>query len=110
MKKTVSFNLKNDLKKPLLKKSNSKNIRLRATKKGIFKHSGSVRIREKVSTGNINSAYNVMFQGKQFQLTSSIAAKKNFDYFKQFFFLLFQSMKMNSEKIGPFFGSNTTVF
>ena len=109
MKKTVSFNLKNDLKKPLLKKSNSKNIRLRATKKGIFKHSGSVRIREKVSTGNINSAYNVMFQGKQFQLTSSIAAKKNFDYFKQFFFLLFQSMKMNSEKIGPFLGFDPEV-
>ena len=53
---------------------------------------------------NINSAYNLMFKGKQFQFATRIAKKENHDYFKQFFFLLFQSMKMNSDKIAPFLG------
>ena len=55
---------------------------------------------------NINSAYNLMFKGKQFQFATRIAKKENHDYFKQFFFLLFQSMKMNSENIGNFLGFN----
>ena len=101
LKKFVTFDLKKDFKSSKLIDNNN---RLKGKKKGIFKRSTTVKIREKSISGNINSAYNIMFKGKQSQLTSSIATKKNFDYFKQFFFLLFQSMKMNSEKIGPFIG------
>ena len=45
-----------------------------------------------------------MFQGKQFQFPSRVANKKNVDYFKQFFFLLFQAMKINSDKVQLFLG------
>ena len=45
-----------------------------------------------------------MFKGNQFQLPSRIVNRTNFDYFKQFFFLLFQSMKMNSERFEMFLG------
>ena len=102
--KAVSFDIRNDLKNSLAKQK-SKNIRLRGAKKNNLRQSGSVKIRlNQKPSNNINSAYNVMFQGKQFQFPSRVAGKKNFDYFKQFFFLLFQSMKMNSDKIGPFLG------
>lgn len=100
MKKSVSYDIRNDLKKSL-KNSKSKNIR--GIKKQ-FKHLGSVKLRSNKNSNNINSAYNVMFQGRQFQFPTTIVSKQNFDYFKQFFFLLFQSMKMNSDKIGPFLG------
>ena len=102
--KAVSFDIRNDLKNSL-SKVKSKKIRLRGAKKNNLRQSGSVKIRlNQKPSNNINSAYNVMFQGKQFQFPSRVATKKNFDYFKQFFFLLFQSMKMNSDKIGPFLG------
>jgi hypothetical protein len=52
----------------------------------------------------INSAYNLMFKGRHFQYPTRIAVKDNRDYFKQFFFLLFQSMKLNSDNIGNFLG------
>ncbi len=101
MKKTVSEDNKIDLRNS---SKNAKKSNLRGAKK-TYRHLGSVKIRSnnKISN-NINSAYNVMFQGRQFQVPSRIASKRNFDYFKQFFFLLFQSMKMNSDKIGPFLG------
>ena len=103
-KKSVSFDIINNLHNSLAK-SKSKNIRLRGAKKNNLRQSGSVKIRlNQKSSNNINSAYNIMFQGKQFQFPSRVVSKKNFDYFKQFFFLLFQSMKMNSDKIGPFLG------
>ena len=47
-----------------------------------------------------------MFKGRQFQYPTRVANKDNHDYFKQFFFLLLQSMKMNSDKIGLFLGLN----
>ena len=101
--KKVAFS--NDIKADLknsLRKSKSKNIKLRGIMKNLM-HSGSVKIRyNKMNSNNINSAYNVMFQGRQFQFPSRIASKQNFDYFKQFFFLLFQAMKMNSDNISPF--------
>ena len=59
---------------------------------------------------NINSAYNVMFKGKHFQYPTRIASKDYRDYFKQFFFLLFQSMKMNSDNnIEIFLGKNPEI-
>lgn len=99
MMRSISEDIRNDLKNSLRepKKSN-----LKGKKK--YRHMGSVKIRSNKISNNINSAYNIMFQGKQFQVPSSIASKRQFDYFKQFFFLLFQSMKMNSDKIGPFLG------
>ena len=97
--KFISLDIGADLKSSL-RQAKSKNIRGRK-----FRHSGSVKIRfEKKPSNNINSAYDIMFKGKQFQFPSRVATKQNFDYFKQFFFLLFQSMKMNSDKIGPFLG------
>ena len=101
--KSVSFDIGNNLKNSLAR-GKSKSIKLRGAPKK-FRHSGSVKIRlNQKPSNNINSAYNIMFQGKQFQFPSRVATKKNFDYFKQFFFLLFQSMKMNSDKIAPFLG------
>ena len=97
--KFMSLDIGADLKSSL-RQAKSKNIRGRK-----FRHAGSVKIRfEKKPSNNINSAYDIMFKGKQFQFPSRVATKQNFDYFKQFFFLLFQSMKMNSDKIGPFLG------
>ena len=90
--KTVTFDLKNSLNK---KKSN----RLKNISK--FRHAESVKIREKQS-GKINSAYTIMFQGNQFDFPSRAASGIKLNYFKQFFFLLYQSMKMNSDKIEPF--------
>ena len=100
MKKSVSYDIRRDLKKSI---KNSKVKNIRGIKKQ-FKHLGSVKLRSNKNSNIINSAYNIMFQGRQFQFPSRIASKENFDYFKQFFFLLFQSMKMNSDKIGPFLG------
>ena len=53
---------------------------------------------------NIKSAYDIMFKGRQFEYPTSIASGRNgnHDYFKQFFFLLFQSMKMNSNNLEQF--------
>ena len=102
IKKTVSFDCKNNILKSNLKKN--KSVRLRAGNKK-FRHGGSVKIRfNRKPTSNINSAYNIMFQGNQFP--SRVPNKANFDYFKQFFFLLFQSMKMNSDKFEAFLGFN----
>ena len=82
----------------------SKNILNRGTKRK-YRHAGSVKIKFDIKpSNNINSAYDIMFKGNQFQFPSRIATKQKFDYFKQFFFLLFQSMKMNSDKIVPFLG------
>ena len=100
-KVTFSTDIKLDLKNSL-RKSKSKNVRLRAMNKfsGL---SGPINLRyNKISSRNINSAYDVMFKGKQFQFPSSIVSNKNIDYFKEFFFLLFQAMKMNSDDIGSF--------
>ena len=59
---------------------------------------------------NINSAYNIMFKGRHFQYPTRIASKDYRDYFKQFFFLLFQSMKMNSDNnIEIFLGKNPEI-
>jgi hypothetical protein len=101
----------NNLKPSLRRKSpNQKEpTDLRSGKKK-YRHGGSVKLRiNKSTSGNINSAYNVMFKGNQFELPSRIASKKNFDYFKQFFFLLFQSMKMNSDKFEVFLGYNPEI-
>ena len=96
-KKTVTFNINTEENKNKAKKKIKDSIRLR--------HCGSVKIRVKKGiSGSINSAYNVMFQGKQFQFPSRVVAKKNVDYFKQFFFLLFQAMKINSDKVQLFLG------
>ena len=92
IEKTVRFDLKNSLNK---KSSNS----LRNISK--FKHAKSVKIKKKQS-GKINSAYTIMFQGNQFDFPSRAASGIKLNYFKQFFFLLYQSMKMNSDKIEPF--------
>ena len=97
VKKTVTFSINTEEKKKLAKKKIKDSIRLR--------HCGSVKIRVKKGiSGGVNSAYNVMFQGKQFQFPSRVANKKNVDYFKQFFFLLFQAMKINSDKVQLFLG------
>ena len=59
---------------------------------------------------DINSAYNIMFKGRHFQYPTRIASKDYRDYFKQFFFLLFQSMKMNSDNnIEIFLGKNPEI-
>lgn len=95
-KKNVTFNITEE-NKNLARSKIKGSIRLR--------HAGSVRIRVKKGlSGTVNSAYNVMFQGKQFQFPSRVVSKKNVDYFKQFFFLLFQAMKINSDKVHLFLG------
>ena len=97
VKKTVTFSINTEEKKKLAKKKIKDSIRLR--------HCGSVKIRVKKGiSGGVNSAYNVMFQGKQFQFPSRVVNKKNVDYFKQFFFLLIQAMKINSDKVQLFLG------
>ena len=97
VKKTVTFSINTEEKKKLAKKKIKDSIRLR--------HCGSVKIRVKKGiSGSVNSAYNVMFQGKQFQFPSRVVNKKNVDYFKQFFFLLIQAMKINSDKVHLFLG------
>lgn len=59
---------------------------------------------------DINSAYNIMFKGRHLQYPTRIASKDYRDYFKQFFFLLFQSMKMNSDNnIEIFLGKNPEI-
>ena len=58
---------------------------------------------------DINSAYNLMYKGRHLLYSTRIAAKDNRDYFKQFFFLLFQSMKLNSDNIGNFLGYNPEI-
>ena len=60
----------------------------------------------KISSDDINSSYNVMFKGRQFQYATRISSKEQHDYFKQFFFLLLQSMKLNSDNISIFLGYN----
>ena len=50
-----------------------------------------------------------MFRGNQFPLKTRIDTGNNINYFKQFFFLLFQSMKMNSNNIGNFLGYNPEI-
>ena len=96
-KKNVTFNVSPEEKKNIAKKKIKDSIRLR--------HCGSVKIRiKKGISGSVNSAYNVMFQGKQFQFPSRVVNKKSVDYFKQFFFLLFQAMKINSDKVQLFLG------
>ena len=102
LNKYVSYDIGNDLKNSYRQKSI--NILGKGGKRK-FRHAGSVKIRyDKKPSNNINYAYDIMFKGNQFQFPSRIAAKQKFDYFKQFFFLLFQSMKMNSDKIVPFLG------
>ena len=97
VKKTVTFSINTEEKRKLAKKKIKDSIRLR--------HCGSVKIRVKKGiSGGVNSAYNVMFQGKQFQFPSRVVNKKNVDYFKQFFFLLIQAMKINSDKVQLFLG------
>ena len=96
--KSVNFNIKKSLQESIHKKS---------ILKGRLRHAGSVKIRyQKKPSVNINSAYDIMFSGKQFQFPSRVVTKKNFDYFKQFFFLLYQSMKMNSDKVEVFLESD----
>ena len=100
IKKVVSFDLKNTILKNNINKNKSARLKMSNKK---YRHGGSVRIRfNQKPSGNINSAYNIMFQGNQFP--SRVTSKANFDYFKQFFFLLFQSMKMNSDKFELFLG------
>ena len=83
--KKVSFNINN------LKHKESKS-------KHRFQHAESVKIKPRSKrSGNINSAYDIMFGGP-----TRIDSRRNINYFKQFFFLLFQSMKMNSDKVELF--------
>ena len=79
----------------------SKSIRF-LTKEPNMKKSIKLNKLKSKKSDEINSAYNLMFKGRQFQYSTRIAVKDNRDYFKQFFFLLFQSMKMNSDNIGNF--------
>ena len=81
----------------------SKSIRFLTKEPNMKKSIKLNRLKSKKSD-EINSAYNLMFKGRQFQYSTRIAVKDNRDYFKQFFFLLFQSMKMNSDNIGNFLG------
>ena len=106
IQKMISYDKENSFKKSsersVNKKTSSKLLRTGYRK---YRHGGSVKLSlNKSTSGNINSAYNVMFKGNQFQLPSRIVNRTNFDYFKQFFFLLFQSMKMNSERFEMFLG------
>ena len=55
----------------------------------------------KIHKSGINKAYKLMFLKNK--------AKKNIDYLKQFFFLLFQSMKMNSNEISKFLNFDPEV-
>jgi len=81
----------------------SKSIRF-LTKEPNMKKSIKLNKLKSKKSDEINSAYNLMFKGRQFQYSTRIAVKDNRNYFKQFFFLLFQSMKMNSDNIGNFLG------
>lgn len=96
LKKTVFFNANNNFSKKnsALIKSKKLNLKYNTLKASQF--------RNNKDGGGINSAYNLMFKGKQFQFPTRVANKQNVDYFKQFFFLLFQSMKMNNNKIDDF--------
>ena len=60
------------------------------------------RKQKKFIQSKINKAYNLMFPKKE-NLKKNIRKQKiNTDYFMQFFYLLFQSMKMNSNNIALF--------
>jgi hypothetical protein len=105
--KSRSKDIDNKTKKKLLNKS--KSIRFLSNK---MRHSMSKPITNILKTkksDNINNAYNIMFKGRQFQYPTRVINKDNHDYFKQFFFLLFQSMKMNSNNIGNFLGYNPEI-
>ena len=56
---------------------------------------------KKIAKSGINKAYKLMFLKNR--------TKKNIDYLKQFFFLLFQSMKMNSNEISKFLNFDPEV-
>ena len=63
--------------------------------------SSTFTYRNKLPHSGIKKAYNVMFQkGKK---------KQQIDYFMQFFFLLFQSMKMNSNNVSQFLNYDPKV-
>jgi hypothetical protein len=105
--KSRSKDIDNKTKKKLLNKS--KSIRFLSNN---MRHSMSKPITNILKTkksDNINNAYNIMFKGRQFQYPTRVINKDNHDYFKQFFFLLFQSMKMNSNNIGNFLGYNPEI-
>lgn len=94
--------------------SKSKSVRFKQefNSKDIINTKKSVNFNDykKKKSDNINNAYNIMFKGRQFQYPTRIASKDYHDYFKQFFFLLFQSMKMNSDKdIEIYLGYNPEV-
>ena len=114
---SININNKNEAKTNILEKKFSDNINNKYKKKltsslhfatkqpNLLKPINLNKFKSKKSD-NINSAYNLMFKGRQFQYPTRVANKDNHDYFKQFFFLLLQSMKMNSDKIGLFLGLN----
>ena len=104
---SININNKNEAKTNILEKKFSVNNKYKkkltsslhfATKQpNLLKPINLNKFKSKKSD-NINSAYNLMFKGRQFQYPTRVANKDNHDYFKQFFFLLLQSMKMNRDR------------
>ena len=86
----------------------SKTIRF-LTNEPNMKKSMNLKFKSK-KTDDINSAYNLMYKESKFLYKTRIANNKNnVNYFKQFFFLLFQSMKLNSNNIGIFLGYSPEI-
>ena len=105
--KSRSKDIDNKTKKKLLNKS--KSIRFLSNNMRHSMNKPITNILKTKKSDNINNAYNIMFKGRQFQYPTRVINKDNHDYFKQFFFLLFQSMKMNSNNIGNFLGYNPEI-
>ena len=97
--------LQNKVSESINNKTNyNKSKSVRFISKDIKKTNIFNKFKGKMSGDNINTSYNIMFKGRQFQYSTRIASKEQHDYFKQFFFLLLQSMKLNSDNISIFLG------
>ena len=105
--KSRSKDIDNKTKKKLLNKS--KSIRFLSNNMRHSMNKPITNILKTKKSDNINNTYNIMFKGRQFQYPTTVINKDTHDYFKQFFFLLFQSMKMNSNNIGNFLGYNPEI-
>ena len=109
--KISGSSINNNIKSSSLK---TKSIRIKTnehnSKETNLKKSVNFNELKTKKSDDINSAYNIMFKGRHFQYPTRIASKDYRDYFKQFFFLLFQSMKMNSDNnIEIFLGKNPEI-
>ena len=107
--KSISININNktESKDNIVDEKEKENI----NEDNIVKKQKSVRflnLKYKTKkTKDTSPSYNFTPKGNNFKYKTRVTSiKNNVNYFKQFFFLLFQSMKLNSDNIGIFLGCN----